>query len=85
MLRRPRYARRNYKPHIIESVGRIGTGVPAVHWFGILVIEAKEREFLPTVDRRRMSRDGGTYSHLRGATPISLDALGRRAQRWSLP
>src|SRR5438445_13033880 len=57
----------------------------AVFWFGSLVLQRKDCVLFPTATRRRMSGDSRSYSCLRSTTPVSLDALGRGAQCWTLP
>ncbi len=56
----------------------------AVFWFGSHVHEGKNGTLVPTVTRRGMPAGGGIHLYLRSASPVSLDAVGQRAQRGSL-
>src|SRR5947209_2350537 len=70
--------------HAGQGIDCIIGSVPAGLSLGSFLASRKEHTFSRTAIRRGMSDRGCCYPYFRSASPISLDALGRKKQRGSL-
>src|SRR5216684_4532102 len=71
--------------HYLNERDCVSTSRHAVFGFSRVVLQRQDFVLLPTATRRRMPGAGRSYSCRRSTSPVSLDALGARAQRRLLP